>query len=275
MSLSPCPDLSGHVAIVTGANHGIGAATAKALAGGDAAVLITYLVLNDEVDPGIPDAYRRNRASNANALVAAIEAAGGRAFAVEIDLSDDASIPELFDIAEQQFGAPVDILINNATSWVADTFTSEVTDDLGRSMQRVTAATVDQQFSIDARATALLISEFAERHVEANLSWGRIVGLTSGGPLGFPGEVSYGAAKAALENYSMAAALELADRGVTSNVVYPPVTDTGWVTDEVKHSVEQSTTLFHIAQPDDVAAVVAYLASDAARLVTGNVIHLR
>ena len=181
----------------------------------------------------------------------------------------------LFDTAEGQFGSPVDILINNATSWVQDTFTAEGTDDLGRAMQRVSAATIDQQFSVDARATALLISEFAQRHAEAGLTWGRVVGLTSGGPLGFPSEVSYGAAKAALENYSMAAALELADRGITSNVVHPPVTDTGWVTDEVRESVAGSLTLVHIAQPAEVAEVIAFLTSDSAGLVTGNVIYLR
>lgn len=268
-------DLSGHVALVTGANHGIGAATAKALAANGAGVLITYLAMDDAADPGVPDTYRRNRASNADMVVDAIEAAGGRAVAIEADLSDSGSIPVLFDTAEQCFGAPVDILINNATSWVQDTFTTGTVDGLGRSMQRVTARTFDQQFSVDARATALLISEFARRCAEAGLSWGRIVGLTSGGPLGFPSEVSYGAGKAALENYSMAAAFELADLGITSNVVHPPVTDTGWVTDEVRDAVAGNPTLVHVAQPEEVAEVIAYLVSDAARLITGNVIHLR
>lgn len=61
-------------------------------------------------------------------------------------------------------------------------------------------------------------------------SWGRVTGLTSGGPLGFPEEVSYGAAKAAQVSYTMSAALGLAPYGVTANMVYPPpVTDTGWV----------------------------------------------
>ena len=120
-----------------------------------------------------------------------------------------------------------------------------------------------------------MISEFAKRHIRRRATWGRIVGLTSGGPLGFPGEVSYGAAKAALNNYTMSAALELADYGITANLVFPPVTDTGWVTTKVKTSVEESPTHFHIAQPEEVAHIIAYLASDNARLITGNVIHLR
>ena len=120
-----------------------------------------------------------------------------------------------------------------------------------------------------------MISEFAKRHIKREATWGRIVGLTSGGPLGFPGEVSYGAAKAALNNFTMSAALELAKYGITANVVFPPVTDTGWVTAEVRKSVVESPAHFHVARPEEVAHAIAYLASDHARLITGNVIHLR
>jgi 3-oxoacyl-[acyl-carrier protein] reductase len=73
----------------------------------------------------------------------------------------------------------------------------------------------------------------------------------------------------------MSAALELATYGVTANMVYPPVTDTGWVTDAVREQVASSPTLIHIATPQQVADVIAYLASDAAALITANVITLR
>ena len=193
---------------------------------------------------------------------------------MEADLSDPAVPAMLFDSAEEHLG-PVDILVNNATGWLADTFTPSGTDGLGRSLQPVTAATWTQQFAVDAMGAALMISEFARRHIARQASWGRIIGLTSGGDLGFPEEVSYGAAKAAQVNYTMSAALELAPFGVTANMVYPPVTDTGWVTDAVRDLVAASRTLFHIARPDEVADVIAYLASDAAALVTANVITLR
>jgi 3-oxoacyl-[acyl-carrier protein] reductase len=73
----------------------------------------------------------------------------------------------------------------------------------------------------------------------------------------------------------MSAAFELAQFGVTANVVYPPVTDTGWVTDAVRDGVAANPELLHIASPDEVAEVIAYLASDAAALITANVIRLR
>jgi 3-oxoacyl-[acyl-carrier protein] reductase len=128
---------------------------------------------------------------------------------------------------------------------------------------------------VDAMAAGLLIAEFARRHIARRGTWGRIVGLTSGGELGFPEEVSYGAAKAAQTSYTMSAALELADYGVTANMVHPPVTDTGWVTDAVRRHVADSATLIHVADPAEVAEVIAYLASDAAALITANVITLR
>jgi 3-oxoacyl-[acyl-carrier protein] reductase len=264
-----------HTAIVTGANHGIGAATASVLARRGCAVLCTYLRLDDPVDPGTPQEHRDRRAQDAGPVVAQIEAAGGRAVAAEADLSDPGTAARLFDLAEERLG-PVDILVNNATGGsVPDTFAAAQDDRLGRSLQPVTAATWARHFRVDAMAAALLISEFARRHIARGAGWGRIVGLTSGGDLGFPEEVSYGAAKAAQANYTMSAALELAPYGVTANMVHPPVTDTGWVTDAVRQEVARRQELIHIATPAEVADVIAYLASDAAHLITANVITLR
>ncbi|GAA4733024.1 SDR family oxidoreductase [Phytohabitans rumicis] len=266
--------MSDHVAIVTGANHGIGAATASALAAAGCAVLCAYWRVRDAVDPGVPQAYRDNRAMDADRVVAGIVAGGGRAAAVEADLSDPAAAARLFDTAEELLG-PVDVLINNATGWVQDTFTPAVRDGHGRALRPVSADTWTQQFTVDAMAPALLIGELARRHAARGARWGRIVGLTSGGDLGFPTEVSYGAAKAAQTNYTMSAAIELAPLGITANMVHPPVTDTGWVTDAVRAGVAANDLLVHVAGPDEVAGVVAFLVSDAAALVTGNVIVLR
>jgi 3-oxoacyl-[acyl-carrier protein] reductase len=207
-------------------------------------------------------------------VLAAIKELGGRAMSVEADLADASTAARLFDSAEAAFG-PVDILINNATGWVPDTFSPTPQERFGHPQVRVSAQTIDCQFAVDARSSALLIAEFARRHTARGGNWGRIIGLTSGGPAGFPNEVSYGAAKAALENYTMSAAFELAKFGITANIVNPPVTDTGWVTEEVRQHVAERADLIHIARPDDVAEVIAFLVSDEARLITANRIHLR
>jgi 3-oxoacyl-[acyl-carrier protein] reductase len=234
-------------------------------------VLLTFLRTRDPED--YLEQYRENRARGADGVVAAIRGSGGRAGAVEADLADAGTPRRLFDAAQSQFG-PVDILINNASGWMADTFATSG-EHFGIQMGVVSAATHDHVFSVDARGAALMIAEFARRHIARQATWGRIIGLTSGGPLGFPNEVSYGAAKAALENYTMAAAFELGRFGITANIVYPPVTDTGWVTDRVREHVARTPDLIHIVGPGDVAEVIAFLCSDHARLITANVIHLR
>jgi 3-oxoacyl-[acyl-carrier protein] reductase len=266
--------IEGRVAIVTGANHGIGAATARALAGSGALVLVSYLRVEDPDEDGTTEAYRMGRARDASDVVRSIRDAGGRAEAIEADLRDPATPTKLFDAGESAFG-PVEILVNNASGWRQDTFKLVEHDRLGRPLQSLTASTATQVLEVDARGSALMIAEFARRHIARGADWGRIVGLTSGGPLGFPEEVSYGAAKAALENYAMSAALELAGYGITSNVVHPPVTDTGWASEAVRKSVADSVDLIHVARPEDVAEVIAFLCSDHARLVTANVVHLR
>ncbi|TDE08439.1 SDR family NAD(P)-dependent oxidoreductase [Jiangella asiatica] len=264
--------IGSHVALVTGANQGIGAATAMALGRRGVAVLVTFYRPGD--DAGQEEAYNRARRGDASDVVAAVESAGGRAHAVEADLADPASAATLFDAAEERLG-PVDILVNNASGWVQDTFKPAATDRFGRPMRPVGAETFQRQFAVDAMAPALLIAEFSRRHVARGDTWGRIVGLTSGSQHGFPEEVSYGAAKAAQENYTMSASAELAPYGVTANTVYPPVTDTGWVTDEVRAAVAASSDHTHVASPEEVADVIAWMVSEEAKLLTGSIVRLR
>jgi 3-oxoacyl-[acyl-carrier protein] reductase len=208
----------------------------------------------------------------ADMVVQSITASGGRALAVEADLADVAVIPTLFSTAEAELG-PVQILVNNASGWLADTFAPHDVGRWGRALTPVTADTVEQLLAVDARAPALLIAEFARRHIARGATWGRIIGLTSGGPHGFPEEVSYGAAKAAQENFTMSAAAELARYGVTANMVHPPMTDTGWVSQQA--AADARSVGQRVVTPKEVAEVVAYLASDAAALISGNVIRLR
>lgn len=263
------------VALVTGANHGIGAATARALATAGARVLVTGLALEEERDPVIPNTYYEHRARPPGIVAAEITDADGAAVAVAVDLTDDDACGLLFDAAESAFGDPVRILVHNATGWVQDSFLGWSRDRGGRAVAPVTAARHDQQFAVDARAGGLLIAEFARRHLARQDDWGRIVTLSSGGPNGFPMEASYGAAKAALDSYAMTAAAELGSHGVTANALMPPVTDTGWVTDPVRELVEGSWEHHHVATPEEVAGVIAWLCSDDAWLVTGNRIVLR
>lgn len=261
------------VALVTGANTGIGAAIAERLAREGFAVLVAYFSFEEHEDVGMPDGLRANHRQDASAVLSRIEAFGGHACAVSADLGDAASVPMLFDTAEREFG-PVDVLVNNATASLVDTFRASERDWMGRALSPVTADTFDRQFGVDARAGALLIAEFAARLQARGGNWGRIITMTSGGEKGFPQEVSYGAAKAAIVNYTLSASVELSRFGVTANALHPPVTDTGWVTDVVREAVAADDNFFDVAEPIEVAEVVAFLVSEAGRRLTGNVIRM-
>ncbi len=261
------------VALVTGAQHGIGAATARALAAQGAKVFIQYLRLPLSNEEGAAQ-----RALDAAEVVQAIREQGGQAEAWEVDLAQPAAITPLFERVESAIG-PVDVLVNNAAVGGAptDTFTplsAETQDRFERAMHTVTAESHDRHFAVNSRAVALLMAEYARRHVAHGATWGRIINLSTDGAYCFPEEVSYGASKAALESYSRSAASELSRYGITVNIVSPGPIQTGWMTPAMEASIAASIPLGRVGQPEDVADVIVFLASEQARWLTGQCLHV-
>lgn len=288
------PNLQNKVALITGANHGIGAATAQALAVQGAKIFINYLRLpplgsssgilteqaqedEDQPAPGLA-LYNFRRSQTASEVIEKIRSQGGTVEALEADLTDLKSIPLLFDRAEATLGA-VDILINNADYCVADTFLppgqgEEAMIPAGYAPSFITAASHDGHFAVNSRSVALMMAEFARRRIEQGRHWGRIINLSTDGSSGFVREVSYGASKFAMESYSRAAASELGRYGITVNIVSPGPIQTGYIASELEQRVNLEIPLGRVGQPEDVADVVVFLASEQARWLTGQLLFV-
>ena len=281
------PELAGKVVLVTGANNplGIGAATARAFAAQGAHVLLHYFrppqpsPAENVADVPGEALYRAQQLKSAVDVVRQIRQDGGVAEAWEADLSDPSIVPQLFDQAERLLG-PVEVLVNNAAHCVPDTFmpVSQLAEDSravdGFPMRTLTALSHDQHFAVNSRAVALMMAEFARRHVERGASRGRIINVSTDGASGFSSEVSYGASKHALESYSRAAASELGPFGIAVNVVSLGPIQTGWITPAMDEDIARRTPLRRVGQPADVADVIVFLASQQARWLTGQLIYV-
>jgi 3-oxoacyl-[acyl-carrier protein] reductase len=231
------------VAIVTGASRGIGRAVARTLASAGASVVAGA------------------RGENAAETVQEITAAGGSAIAVPLDVTDDASITALVAKATSTFGK-VDILINNA-GITRDTLMLRMKRD---DWDAVIATNLTGAFTC---TQAVLKGMVKQRY-------GRIVTISSVvGQSGNAGQANYAASKAGLIGFSKALAREVASRNITVNVVAPGLIDTDMtraITDAAQQDWAASIPLGRLGTPDDIAAAVCFLASDAASYITGHVL---
>ena len=282
--------LNGKTVIVTGANHGIGAAIAIAFAREGARVLITFLrqspELYGETQANVESAttpgrayYCRKIGQSAELVAEEIQALGGECMTWEADLSNPNTIPGLFDKAEKQWG-PVDIVVNNAALDTPDTFLPQTVLDKNPAfveeyyLKPLTAQTHDAHFQVNSRAVALMMAEYAKRHIARKAQRGRIINITTDGAWCHASNVSYGASKLAIESYARSAATELGPYGITVNVISPGAVQTGWIPAELAKEIAASYPLRRIGQPEDIAKAVIFFASDQAEWITGQVLQV-
>jgi len=276
--------LKNKVVLITGINnpYGVGAATAKAFAAEGAKIFGTYLAMPAkpvQTDHFGLDFYEAQISKTPEEVVDAVRKLGGAIEVAAADLADPAIVPGLFDRAESAFG-PVDVLVNNAAYDAPDTLGPQSRAAQGNKtvwdhpISAVSADSHDRHFSVNSRAVALMMAEYARRFCGRGAKEGRIVNVSTDGASGFPTEASYGASKHAMESYSRAAAWEFGSYGITVNVVSLGAIQTGWIAMDLEKKISAETPLGRIGKPEDVADVILFFASEQARWITGQLIYV-
>ncbi|MGW5379645.1 3-oxoacyl-ACP reductase FabG [Nocardia sp. NPDC003999] len=245
-------DPTQRTAIVTGAARGIGAAVARRLAADGMAVAVLDL---DE--------------AACKTVVDDIEAAGGRALAVGVDVSDEAAVTQAVDRVAAALGAPT-VLVNNA---------GILRDNL---LFKMSADDWDAVMNVHLRGSFLL-ARAAQAHM-IEQKWGRIVNLSSTSALGNRGQANYAAAKAGLQGFTKTLALELGKFGVTANAVAPGFIETEMTAataarmnisfEELKAAMATQIPVARTGTPADIAHTVSFLVSEGAGFVSGQVIYV-
>ncbi len=280
------PLLNGKIALVTGANNpsGIGAATAIALAEQGVDVFITSFrpppaASASDMDQarkagvGGPAFYEALGQQPPEDVAGEIGSRGVRAAWHEVDLADHGRIPGLFDLCEERLG-PVEILVNNHAYWLPETFDPARVTHEGYGMRLTDPAIMDAHYAVIARASALMMAEYAKRNLARGARWGRIINVSTDAADAHAGAISYAASKHALESYSRSAAVELGKYGITVNIVAPGPVQTGWLSPDEETEIGRKTPLGRVGQPEDIADVIVFLASDKARWLTGQLIYV-
>lgn len=243
------------IAIVTGVSRlkGIGYAICTELAKRNFDIFFTYWTNYDNKMPWKVGLNEPTQIQNE------ILNLGVNCEKLELDFAITNSAGILFSEVQDKLGQ-ASVLVNNAT------YSTQT------SIDNFSAAELDQHYEINLKATTLLTIEFIKRF---NLKQGgRIINLTSGQSLGeMSDEIAYAVTKGAIETLTKTISQKIASKGITINAVNPGPTDTGWINEKLRKIILEKSPMGRIGIPKDAARLIAFLASDEAEWVTGQIIH--